>query len=188
MGKKLVLVVCVLAFVAIGCSKGTDFMNGKAVLKINVDYEKQPGHGSNQWAVWVEDEAGYLVKTIFVTAFTADGGYTFRPNSLPLWVSKANPADHQGEEIDAYSGATPQSGVHTYTWDITDAEGNPVENGKYRFVVEATLFGDSEVIYKADFNVENKASSLVAQPEFTSEDEKNKGMIRGVTAEFVLVQ
>ncbi|MDL2241515.1 DUF2271 domain-containing protein, partial [Bacteroidales bacterium OttesenSCG-928-L03] len=187
MKQKLLVVACLLAFITIGCSKGTETLYGKAILKVNVDYEKQPGPGSNQWAIWIEDEAGNLIKTLFVTSFTADGGYTFRANSLPIWVAKANPSEHNGETIDAYSGATPQTGIHSYVWDLTDEDGTPVANGTYRFVFEATLFGDSEVIYQADFLVEDKAASIKAEPKFTSENEKNKDMIRGVTAQFELV-
>lgn len=171
-------------------SKATsDNMHGKAVLKIMVDYEKQEGPGSNQWAVWIEDTQGNLVKTIYVTSFTADGGYIPRPACTPIWVSKANPASLSGALIDGFSGATPDSGMQTYTWDLTDDGESAVGNGEYYFVVEATLFGESEVIYKAPFTVDDKESNMIeADPSFTSEDEKNKEMIKSVTAQYVLLK
>ncbi|MCD8029788.1 MAG: DUF2271 domain-containing protein [Bacteroides sp.] len=51
--------------------------DGKKIgkLEITVDYKRQDGRGSNQYAVWVEDAVGNLVKTLYVTQFTADGGY-----------------------------------------------------------------------------------------------------------------
>ncbi|MDR2037847.1 MAG: DUF2271 domain-containing protein [Bacteroidales bacterium] len=53
--------------------------NGNGVLEITVSYVRQSGHGSNQYAVWIEDSVGKLVKTLYVTQFTAKGGYVRRP-------------------------------------------------------------------------------------------------------------
>ncbi|GHV59069.1 hypothetical protein FACS1894182_12590 [Bacteroidia bacterium] len=156
-------------------------------MKINVDYERQPGHGSNQWAVWIEDSEGYIVKTLFVTRFTADGGYIPRPSCTPLWVSKALPNDLSQEAIDAFSGATPSSGIQTYVWDITDADGNPVAQGNYTLMVEATLYGESEVVYKAPFTIGDKEWTLNPEPFYTSDDETNKNMIRSVNVEYLLI-
>ena len=39
-------------------------------LEVSFNYEKQAGGGSNQYAVWIEDAKGRVVKTLFVTAFT----------------------------------------------------------------------------------------------------------------------
>jgi hypothetical protein len=157
---------------------------GKTVLTISVDYERQSGHGSNQYAVWIEDKDSVLVKTLFVTAYTADGGYKPRPACVPIWVKKANPEKLSGESIDAFSGATPLSGLQTYEWDFTDEENRPVSGEKYYVVVEGTLYGDSEVIYKVPVTVGEKSSSAYAQAFYTSDDDKNKNMIRSVSVEY----
>jgi hypothetical protein len=159
-----------------------------AVVKINVDYEKQPGPGSNQWAIWIEDSNEQLVKTVFVTAFTADGGYAPRPACTPVWVSKANPASLSGDLTDAFSGATPSSGLQTYLWHLTDNSDALVVSGTYTVVVEATLLGESEVIYKLPVTIGDKESSATAAPYYTSQDEKNKGMIKSVSVEYVFVE
>ena len=169
-----------------GCKKDTAETVPNGVLNIYVDYEKQPGHGSNQWAVWIEDSDGAIVKTLFVTAFTADGGYIPRPSCTPLWVTKAQPGDLSQEAIDAFVGATPLSGIQIYSWDLTDAEGNQVSAGTYTFMVEATLYGDSEVIYKTSIPIGHKKWTLKSEPVYTSDDETNKNMIRSVVAEYVL--
>jgi hypothetical protein len=159
-----------------------------ALVKINVNYEKQPGPGSNQWAIWIEDSNEQLVKTVFVTAFTADGGYAPRPACTPIWVSKANPASLSGDLVDAFSGATPSSGLQTYLWNLTDNSDAPIVSGTYTVVVEATLFGDSEVIYKTPVTIGDKEVSATAEPYYTSRDEKNKGMIKSVSAEYAPVE
>ena len=174
--------LAMLSLFTISCNNSS--RQGKAELKIIVDYEKQSGHGSNQYAIWIEDAEGTLVKTLFVTSFTADGGYVPRPACTPIWVKKANPDNLSIEDVDAFSGATPQSGLQTYTWDLTDNNGTPVANGTYTFVVEGTLYGDSEVIFKALVTVGGKETSIDIEPSFTSENEKNKGMIKSVKAEY----
>ncbi|MDR0546864.1 MAG: DUF2271 domain-containing protein [Dysgonamonadaceae bacterium] len=179
-----------LSLLTVGCGKKsnatTDTAN--AVLKINVDYEKQPGHGSNQWAVWIEDNEGCIVKTLFVTRFTADGGYIPRPSCTPLWVSKALPDNLSQEAIDAFSGATPSSGIQTYVWDITDADGHAVAKGNYAIRVEATLYGESEVVYKAPISIGNKEWTLMLEPFYTSDDNTNRNMIRSVSADYLFDQ
>lgn len=175
-------------FACINKDKSGETMHNKAVLKITADYEKQTGPGSNQWAVWIEDIKGNLVKTIFVTAFTADGGYMPRPACVPVWVSKANPAALMGPAIDAFSGATPESGLLTYTWDLTDNNGIPVKNGEYVLMVEATLFGESEAIFKGTFTVGKEEQQINTTLTFTSEDETNKKMLQSVNAEYVLIK
>ena len=178
------LLWAILSLFAISCNNSTK--QGKAELRISVDYERQAGHGSNQYAIWIEDAEGTLVKTLFVTSFTADGGYVPRPACTPIWVKKANPANLSVEEIDAISGATPQSGLQTYVWDLTDNSGTPVSNGIYTFVVEGTLYGDSEVIFKAPVTIGGKEVSIDTEASFTSEDDKNKGMVKSVKAEYII--
>ena len=170
-----------------GCKKSTteEFVpNG--VVNIYVDYEKQPGPGSNQWAVWIEDSERSLVKTLFVTRFTADGGYIPRPSCTPFWVLKAQPDHLSQEAVDAFTGATPLSGIQTYSWDLTDADGNPAGAGDYVLMVEATLYGDNEVIYETPITIGPKKWTLHPEPVYTSEDETNKNMIRSVTIEYLL--
>ena len=67
--KKLIIVIliAVSAFTAATCAS----RKAAKELEISFNYNKQQGPGSNQYAVWVEDEAGAVVKTLFVTAFTS---------------------------------------------------------------------------------------------------------------------
>ena len=174
----------ILSLLMFGCNSNQKQEN--TILEIKVDYEKQPGHASNQYAAWIENEEGTLVKTLFVTSYTAEGGYKPRPACVPLWVKKANPENLTIEEVDAFSGATPQSGLQTYIWDLTDNNGAPVSKGAYTIIVEGTLYGDSEVIFKTPVTIGGKENSFNTEMSFTSEDEKNKGMIKSVTVEYIV--
>lgn len=40
-------------------------------IEISFDYTRMSTHASNQIAVWVEDKSGQLIKTIYVSDFTA---------------------------------------------------------------------------------------------------------------------
>ena len=65
-------------------------------LEVSFDYQSQAGPCSNQYAVWIEDEKGDVVKTLFVTSYTTKGrarggeqpkrGYIVRPACVPTWV------------------------------------------------------------------------------------------------------
>ena len=170
-----------------GCKRNTMETIPNGVLNIYVDYERQPGPGSNQWAVWIEDSVGTLVKTLFVTRFIADGGYIPRP-CTPLWVSKANPESLSQEAIDAFAGATPLSGMQTYVLDLTGADGNPVGAGTYTVRVEATIYGANEVIYQTPVTIKcKKGWQISPEPFYTSGDETNRGMIRSVGVEYLLI-
>ena len=81
------------------------------------------------------------MRTVFVTRFTGRGGFNNRPDCCPTWVSKANPQSHNSDEVDGYTGATPQNGRQQYVWDGKDDNGNVVASGTYRVCIEGTLYG-----------------------------------------------
>jgi Predicted periplasmic protein len=188
----LLVLLTIFAFTFVSCKKnnGESQENTpekvKGLVEITLDYEKQEGSGGNQWAIWIEDEKGDLVKTVFVTNFTADGGYIPRPACTPIWVSKAKERGSLNEnKIDAYSGATPQTGVHTYVWDLTDEDNNAIEKGTYTFVVEATLLMESEAIFKGEVAIGgDKEITIHPEPKFTSDEERNKETIKSVVARY----
>ncbi len=163
-------------------------------LEVSFDYQRQSGPGSNQYAVWIENEKGEVVKTLFVTSFTTKGrargheepmrGYQKRPNCVPLWVKTVKANNLTDEQIDAFTGATPQAdGRQTYTWDFTDQKGKTVKKGSYKIVVEATLYQGSIVTYSGSFQAKDKAGSITLTSAITEPDEAHKNMITNVKAE-----
>ncbi|MCD7963778.1 MAG: DUF2271 domain-containing protein [Rikenellaceae bacterium] len=164
------------------------FSKNDGKLEVMVSFERQDGLGSNQYAVWIEDDAGKLVKTLYVTRFTAEGGYVSRPGCTPQWVEKADAQNMSKEQVDVFSGATPVTGDHTYTWDLTDDKGNKVAPGKYTFIVQGTYFyPDSQVLFKGSVDVSTSEDVIVVTtPEYSTDEVQNKGMIRGVIAKYNL--
>ncbi|MCD8179487.1 MAG: DUF2271 domain-containing protein [Tannerellaceae bacterium] len=155
-------------------------------LEVTVSYERQEGRGSNQYAVWIEDKDGKLLKTLYVTRFTAEGGYVSRPGCTPLWVEKSGAKSLSKEQVDGITGATPQTGDHTYTWDLTDNEGNKVAGGEYTFLVQGTYtYPDHQILFKGNVNLSTPEEVWIeTTPEFSSDEVKNKGMIKKVTAQY----
>jgi hypothetical protein len=173
----------ILSFSGITKGSETNMENQKSgKLDILISYERQSGPGSNQYAIWIENLEGELIKTIFVTSFTAQGGYVKRPACTPVWVEKAKPAELSNQQIDAFSGATPQSGNHIYTWDLTDNEGKSVKPGKYRFIIEVNIISKSMVVFKGIVDTEGEKSEIKTEPEYNTDETKNKGIITSVNA------
>ena len=162
-------------------------------LEVSFDYQRQAGPGSNQYAVWIENEKGDVVKTLFVTSYTTKGrarggeqpkrGYIVRPACVPTWVKTVKADEKTDQQLDAVTGATPQAGgTQTFTWDFTDEQGKAVQQGDYKVVVEATLFFDSDIIYSGTFSTKNKAGDIKLTSTLTKEDEQHKEMVTNVKA------
>ena len=158
-------------------------------VELSFNYQKQSGAGSNQWAVWIENAEGKVVRTLTVTSFTSKGrggrrGYTFRPTCVPTWVKNAKAEEMTDEQIDAVTGATPsQSGIQTYTWDFKDADGKEVPAGDYKICFEATLYFNSILLYSGSFSTKDKAGEIKLTSTLTEEDEAHKNMITEVKAQ-----
>ena len=187
-----IIVTMLLAIPAVALTK-----KGKAAkansLEVSFNYQRQQGPGSNRFAVWIENEKGEVVKTLFVTSFTTKGrvrgneqpmrGYIKRPACVPTWVKAAKANDLSDQQLDAVTGATPQaSGTQTFIWDFTDQQGKTVQEGTYKVFVEATLFNASTITYSGSFSTQDKAGNVTLTSQLTEPDEKHKDMVTDVKA------
>jgi len=157
----------------------------KGHLELSFDFKWQE-KASSQYAVWIEDEKRNLIKTVFATDFTKSGGYTFREDSLPLWVAKSGLANMGQKEIDAVSGATPGNGSLTYTWDGTDKYGYTVKAGKYSFYLEGTLFWTERILCSGTVTLGGgQQNNILVAIEYINDVNVNKDMIQNVKARYV---
>ena len=188
MRKALSFLIACAAIVLMGACK-----TEPGSLEISFQYNKQPGGGSNQYAVWIENAEGQVVNTLFVTEFTAKGrsrdgskpqrGYTYRTSCMPTWVQHVHADDLTDGELDAFTGATPaESGLQTFTWDFTDQAGQPVAKGTYRFYVEATYNGASVVTHTGTVTYGAPAGDLAVETSYIEPSEDRKDMITDVRA------
>ena len=197
MKQKIVFSVIVIAMlvsvIAVAQSKKSQGAKLQS-LEVSFNYQKQAGPGSNQYAVWIENNKGEVVKTLFVTSYTTKGrtrageepmrGYVKRPNCVPTWVKASKASEKSDQQLDAFTGATPQAGgLQTFVWDFTNQQGKAVPQGTYKVFVEATLFQVSDIIYSGTFSTKDKSGAVVLTSTLTQPDEKHQGMITDVKAE-----
>lgn len=212
---KLVLLLFLIVLLLSACSRNTDnissgLLEGNArtsesgipesvgnnpditntsggVLEVSFDFTRSTTPASNQFAIWIEDRNGNLIKTIYVTNFTANGGYERRKESLPTWVSKAKPAELTESEVDAVTGATPRTGRQIYKWDGTDENGNKVANGTYTVYVEGTLYWTSSVLFHGDFEVGGETQENISLlSDYTENDSTNRDMLTNISVKYLL--
>ena len=152
-------------------------------VEVSFDYTRMSTHASNQIAVWVEDESGQIIKTVYVSDFTAARrGYENRENALNHWVMAADPAAMSDDEIDAMSSATPQTGNIRFEWNLTDEAGNRVPDGRYFIKAEGALYWSSNVLYMGEIvlpgTVPGELDIQIKRSE--PENTENENMIQNV--------
>ncbi len=155
------------------------------VLEVSFEYVKQRTIASNQFALWIEDAEGNLVKTIYVTRFTGRGGYERRPDCLPTWVGKANPSSWPETMMATIATATPSGGLRVYTWDGRDEAGNLVAPGEYRFFLEANLYWANRVLYSASFHYGGESQEEIPLSVWYSGDDARREMIRNLRVRYI---
>jgi len=125
---------------------------------------------TDQIAVWIEDEKGGFVRTLFVTSFTGRrAGWKIRPQVIPTWAAPARVKDAPQAEIDAVSAATPGNGPFTVVWDLKDRAGAPVTPGIYRYRVEGNISWENTVLWSGTIRIgavrdASRASAVYPRP------------------------
>lgn len=161
---------------------------GRAGARVEISYrlDRIGGIASNQLAVWIEDEAGAHVRTLFATDFTArKRGFERRAQSLPTWVRTAGVARWAKAQIDAVSGATPKPGALQLVWDCTDAQGRRVPEGVYVYRVEGNLRWENTVLWTGRIRVGGKPDASNAEPRYQpAAAQKMDRLVSEVRAEF----
>jgi hypothetical protein len=154
-------------------------------LKISFDFSRG-GIASSQYAIWIENSRGQLVRTVYVTKYTADGGYLKRIDCLPTWVYKANPENFSIEHIDAFTGPTPKKGEQIYTWNGTNDKGEMLPQGEYKFYVECSLHWDHGVLYGGKVTLGGEAQeSIQIDEEYYTDSKKNNGIIKNLKVSYI---
>ncbi|NLN87247.1 MAG: DUF2271 domain-containing protein [Syntrophomonadaceae bacterium] len=195
--KKLSLIIAIVALVTTGFyisyfSKSA-YSSDAGKLEITFDFKRgvpvEPGMGlaSAQYAVWIEDNNGKLIKTVYVTSYTSKGGYLERPESIPVWVSKAKPSQLSDLQLDAISGATiMRDGERKYIWDCRDENGNAVPVGTYRFFVEGSYSWSSKVLFSGTVTVGgNTQNNIPVTADYNDEETHNRDMITNLKATYI---
>ena len=141
-----------------------------AAAELTFSFTRQSGSASNQYAVWIEDAQGQHIKTLYAARWTANGGFSRRPTSIPMWVQRSGLAEMSREQVDVVSGATPRTGSLTYVWDGTNSLGVLVPAGDYVLVLEGTLRWENQVYYRAPIRLGQGEAIAQVIVEYTTSD------------------
>ncbi|HMM21046.1 MAG TPA: DUF2271 domain-containing protein [Selenomonadales bacterium] len=132
-------------------------------VEISFDFNRSFKMASDQLAVWVEDEQGNHIRTLFVTKFTANGGYRQRPESVPNWQRAFQPEQANRAVFDSIASATLQTGRISVIWDCLDQNGEAVAAGRYIYKVEANIEWQKVDLWQGDITVGSSPSQADAR-------------------------
>ena len=182
---KRLLFVFLLTGFALSCvvSQQSSQQSSQKAAELTFLFTRQSGSASNQFAVWIEDAQGKYVKTLYATRWTANGGWSRRPTSIPIWVRQSDLSNKPRAQIDAVSGATPRTGTLTYTWDGTDSRGVTVPAGNYELILEGTLRWEDQVLYRVPIRLGQGPSTPQVRAEYTGDRTAERSMIGNVSVQ-----
>ena len=163
--KRLFFLLSLTTLVLTGAAAQTTSSSMQAA-ELSFSYTRQSGAATNQFAAWIEDSQGRHVKTLYATRWTANGGWSRRPSSIPMCVKQSNLSQMPRAQIDAVSAATPTTGTLTYKWDGTDSRGTAVPAGNYTLILEATLRWENQVYYRAPIRLGQGPSTPQVSTEY----------------------
>ncbi len=182
--KKKVLLVVVLA---VGLSAAAFAQStGAGSVTISYSFSHLPRIASNQLAIWVENEQGAFVRTLFATSFAAKrAGWKMRPQTLPTWIKAANVPSLPQKDVDAISGPTPRNGRHSVSWDLRDSSGRLVPPGTYVYRLECNIFWERRVLWTGKITIGDAPQSSEADAVYSPPGAEKTGiLVSQVAAEY----
>lgn len=147
---------------------------------ISIQFQKGTEHNHPLFAIWLVDEKGNYVQTLYVSQSIGRGIFTRanrnsghwqegeiqRPAALPYWAHQRNvkneygtylPTPHQ-PIVDAYTGATPPSSF------IINVKTEKPLNGKYKILLELNQSWDWNEFWTNDKYPNDKEYKTSSQP------------------------
>lgn len=175
------VLIAFLFFTAAASSAPSVEVSGS--VRIDFTFNRQVGMSTNQFAVWVENEEGDLIQTVFVTSFiTAKGGWQLRDDNLMIWHERSNVEQLPRETTDVFTGATPSaSQTLDFVWDCRDSKGNRVGPGLYRFMIEGSMSSQSHVLFEVPITLGDSPAKAGGTAKFIGEGSVGRNMIENVT-------
>ena len=150
--------------------------------KLQISYLVSSDDASRFTAVWLENEGGELVKTLFASSELAQGAFTVEGDICPDWIKKSHWEKASQAEVDAVSGPTPAVGTSSFSIDLGKFAIPP---GVYFFCMQVHVEENYNILYKGKISLGQKPAE--SQPEVFYSPAKYAGaedLIRDVRARF----
>lgn len=189
MNSKIIYLAIFVSFFFISCAstdKGAEnipnftYGENSSGSRIDLKFEKGKTHNHPLFAIWLADENGKFIQTLYVSESIGKGvfkhsnresgkwlaGEIQRPAALPFWAHERNIINEMGTflptpenpEIDAHTGATPLA-----SFDMTLFT-NEKLNGKYRLYLELNQSWDWNEFWTNNKYPENQEYKTSSQP------------------------
>jgi hypothetical protein len=138
-----------------------------------LEYVADP-YPTYQTVMWLENENGTYLKSLFVSDWLARGGYN-STYVCSTWSSKAQWDNETEEDIDAVTAATPDWGVDSfYTFDLS---GRTIAPGVYKFNIETHITGDYNILYSADIEFRGEDTTTEPTPVYSPGQHPQAGVV-----------
>ncbi len=128
--------------------------------KLQITYLVSSADASRFTAVWLENEGGELVKTLFVSSELAQGAFTVEGDICPDWIKKSHWERASQVEVDAVSGPTPTAGSGSLSLDLKK---HGISPGVYYFCMQIHIHDNYNILYKGRIRLGEKTAEV--QPE-----------------------
>ena len=110
-------------------------------------------------AIWLEDEAGTLVRTLYVSNDLSKTEYQIG-QACPDWAKQAHWESAKKTDIDAVTGPTPNVGTGRRTFDLQTLGLAP---GRYRFKLQVHIVDAYNILYSGLLVVSDGASGAASE-------------------------
>ena len=150
--------------------------------KLQITYLVSSDDASRFTAVWLENEGGELVKTLFVSSELAQGAFTVEGDICPDWIKKSHWEKASQAEVDAVSGPTPTVGSGSLSFDLKK---HGILPGVYFFCMQIHIHDNYNILYKGQIRLGEKPAE--AQPEVSYSPKKYESaedLLRDVRVRF----
>ena len=125
--------------------------------KLQITYLVSSEDSSRFTAVWLENEGGEFVKTLFVSNELAQGAFTVEGDICPDWIRKSHWEKATQAEVDAVSGPTPTAGSGSLSFDLKKLGILP---GVYFFCMQIHIHDNYNILYKGQIRLGEKPAEV----------------------------
>ncbi len=128
--------------------------------RLQITYLVTSNDASRFAAMWLEDERGEMVKTLYVSKELSGGAFTVDGDICPDWAKKAHWEKATQDEVDAVSGPTPTVGTGSRSFDLKKLGVAP---GIYFFCMQIHLHDNYNILFKGRIRLGDKPAEAGAE-------------------------